>query len=211
LASETPSESAELDWRIVAVFVVATVCLALRVPFETGQIPVPWRSYHFNPALILGYGAIPFAAATVLGFRPYRYFRLRRLGKAAPFVLGVTLVSIFCAFIGSRLQSFRAFYGDWPRDSVAQYVIGGVLDVFGDEFFFRGFLIYPLAKKFGWYAILISTMTYTLAHAGRPMVELFWALPYGLALSYVAFRTETVVYTAAMHFIFGASLTALTR
>jgi len=63
---------------------------------------------------------------------------------------------------------------------------------FGVEAFFRGFLLFGLARRFGYYAILIMTIPYMMIHFGKPIGETIGAVGAGCVLGYLALKTRSV-------------------
>jgi len=71
----------------------------------------------------------------------------------------------------------------------------------GVEFFFRGFLLFPVADKFGWYAIPLTVMPYCLIHVGKPVLELFGSILVGTGFAYLALQTRSVLYGVILHWV----------
>jgi uncharacterized protein len=72
------------------------------------------------------------------------------------------------------------------------------------EFFFRGFLLFGLAKEFGpANAILIQTISSCLIHLGKPEGETIGSILTGIILGYIAIRTKSIWYVWILHFTIG--------
>ena len=121
--------------------------------------------------------------------RPYVFFLL----VMVPVVLLMSLMGSFQAkypfYEGSVLGGwhfwgFQIFYG---------------LQFLGVEAFFRGFLLFGLERRFGWYAIAISTIPYVMIHFGKPMPETFAAIVAGALLGWMALRTRSFLWGVALH------------
>jgi uncharacterized protein len=69
------------------------------------------------------------------------------------------------------------------------------------EYFFRGFMLLPLAERFGWHASLIALLPYALVHAGKPLIELYGSIVFGLGLSFLALRSGSILYGLALHWV----------
>lgn len=85
------------------------------------------------------------------------------------------------------------------------------------EFFFRGFLLFGLARtpKIGiWGAIALQTIPFTLLHwslsqsASKPISEIMSAAVGGLLLGYIAARTRSFLYGFLIHWIMALSMDA---
>lgn len=72
------------------------------------------------------------------------------------------------------------------------------------EFFFRGFLLFGLEKKFGiWNAILIQTISSCLIHIGKPEGEIIGSIVVGILFGWLAWRTQSIWYVFALHVAIG--------
>jgi len=72
------------------------------------------------------------------------------------------------------------------------------------EFFFRGFLIFGLEKRFGLFnAILIQTISSCLIHIGKPDGETLGSIVFGVALGILAVRTKSIWYGFLIHITLG--------
>jgi len=67
------------------------------------------------------------------------------------------------------------------------------------EFIWRGFMLFGLEEKFGYYAILIQMIPFLILHNGKPAAETFGAIIAGLALGILALKTRSVLYCIITH------------
>jgi membrane protease YdiL (CAAX protease family) len=67
------------------------------------------------------------------------------------------------------------------------------------EFIWRGFMLFGLEEKFGYYAVLIQMIPFLILHNGKPVAETFGAIVAGLALSILALKTRSVLYCIITH------------
>ena len=67
------------------------------------------------------------------------------------------------------------------------------------EFIWRGFMLFGLKEKFGYYAVLIQMIPFLILHNGKPPAEVFGAILGGLALGVLAFRTNSIYYCVLTH------------
>ena len=74
------------------------------------------------------------------------------------------------------------------------------------EAFFRGFMIFALFKRFGYYALLFMVIPYCMIHLGKPPAEAFAAIVAGIALGYLALRSGSWVYGALLHWAVAISM-----
>jgi membrane protease YdiL (CAAX protease family) len=73
------------------------------------------------------------------------------------------------------------------------------LDLLGWEFFFRGWLLFGFARKFGTEAIWLQAVPFALAHIGKPEVETLSTIFGGFAFGWVAWRTKSFIYPLIIH------------
>jgi uncharacterized protein len=69
----------------------------------------------------------------------------------------------------------------------------------GWEFVFRGYMTHGLHPAMGSYAVLVSTIPFSLLHVGKPPLETFASVPAGLLLGYVALRTRSMWWGWLLH------------
>jgi len=74
-----------------------------------------------------------------------------------------------------------------------------VLDLFGWEFLFRGFLLFGLARRFGDEAVLLQAVPFAIAHIGKPELETLSTIFGGAAFGYLAWRTDSFFYPFLIH------------
>ena len=73
------------------------------------------------------------------------------------------------------------------------------LDLIGWEFFFRGWILFGYARKFGPEALWLQAVPFALAHAGKPEVETLSTIFGGFAFGWIAWRTRSFVYPFLIH------------
>ena len=72
------------------------------------------------------------------------------------------------------------------------------------EFFFRGFILFGLASKFGVFnAILIQTISSCLVHIGKPESEIIGSIIAGIIFGMIAYRTKSIWYVVILHAAIG--------
>ncbi len=76
---------------------------------------------------------------------------------------------------------------------------GILLYVFAWEFIWRGFMLFGLEEKFGFYAVLVQMIPFVILHNGKPVLETFGAILGGIALGILAFRTRSILYCVIVH------------
>ena len=77
------------------------------------------------------------------------------------------------------------------------------LDLIGWEFFFRGWILFGYARRFGDNALWLQAVPFALAHIGKPEVETLSTIFGGFLFGLVAWRTRSFVYPLLIHwFVF---------
>ena len=72
------------------------------------------------------------------------------------------------------------------------YESGMLIYMLAWEFIWRGFMMFGLKEKFGYYAVLIQMIPFLILHNGKPELETFGAILGGVALGILAYRTRSV-------------------
>jgi membrane protease YdiL (CAAX protease family) len=71
--------------------------------------------------------------------------------------------------------------------------------MFSWEFIWRGYMLFGLKEKFGYYAVLIQMIPFLILHNGKPAPETFGAIIGGLVLGILALRTNSILYCVITH------------
>ena len=67
------------------------------------------------------------------------------------------------------------------------------------EFFWRGYMMFGLKQKFGYYAIFIQMIPFFILHRGKPEIETFASIFGGLILGIQAWRANSFIYCFLVH------------
>ncbi|MFA8343283.1 MAG: CPBP family intramembrane glutamic endopeptidase [Rhodothermaceae bacterium] len=119
------------------------------------------------------------------------------------------------------ISSFGAFINYYPtvsesRDNLSVFLVyqlGLIIYLFAWEFLWRGYLLFGLEKKFGFYSIFIQLIPFVLLHNGKPLLETVSAIAGGILLGYIALRTRSFIYGFLIHLmlISGIEIISLLR
>ena len=93
-----------------------------------------------------------------------------------------------------HLQSAKS---NW--NTLVIYETGMLLYMIAWEFIWRGFMLFGLEKKFGYYTVLIQMIPFVILHNGKPFLETFGAIFGGIALGILALRTRSIYYCIIIH------------
>ncbi len=104
----------------------------------------------------------------------------------------------------SRVPEFRDYYPLYRAVLERHELVPLSVATFGVyffawEFFFRGFLLLGLERRFGAYGIVVQTVPFVLMHLGKPQAEVLSAVVAGLALGLMAYRGRSVLPVWLLH------------
>jgi membrane protease YdiL (CAAX protease family) len=131
--------------------------------------------------------------------------------KAGDYKAGLSITLIFVvvmAFFIWLMSASKSFGYYYPPLNLLKtswglfylYLAGLFIYMIAWEFIWRGFMLFGLEEKFGYYSILIQMIPFLILHNGKPAVETFGAIIAGLALGILAFRTRSIFYCVITHF-----------
>lgn len=126
---------------------------------------------------------------------------------AALLFYGVMLLFVVVAV---STQDFRGKYPLFPdagrsAGTLVAYEAAYATYLVSWEFFFRGFLTLGLARALGIWTVFVQMLPFVVLHFGKPDLEVMSSVFGGIALGYLALRTRSIWYGAAVH-----ALTAIT-
>ena len=182
------------DWKIVTITIVSTLLLMVDAYHELTP----------NKGLdrIILYLLIPLLIILVL-FRecPTAYGFTLGDWKAGLILTGLAVLLI------APVLWFAAHGGamkDYYKQQVAGLPWNTFIDLFGWEFFFRGFILFAYARKFGPEALWLQAVPFALAHIGKPEVETLSTIFGGFVFGWVGYRTKSFVYPFLIHWFVGS-------
>lgn len=160
-----------------------------------------WSGWRF-----VGYVVVPVAVILCAPGQRLRDYYVSVRQFARHFRIYLILFLLVLPFVIGAAQ-FRAFYltypfYKWANRSALDFWIWEALyalQFVSLEFFFRGFMLQGLRRRFGASAIFIMVVPYCMIHYGKPMAETFGAIVAGLVLGTLAMRTRSIWGGAAIH------------
>lgn len=120
--------------------------------------------------------------------------------------LAMLAIMVPIVLMVSKTENFQATYpfyrlnGEeslWPRFWIWEAAY--FLQFVGLEFFFRGYLLHGVKRRFGAYAIFVMMVPYCMIHFGKPMPETFAAIVAGVVLGFMSLKTRSIWMGAALH------------
>ena len=79
----------------------------------------------------------------------------------------------------------------------------------GEECFFRGFLFLGLWRRVRWHSFWITDVLFTLAHIGKPGLEILLCIPASIIFNCLTLFTRSIVPAVIVHTIMGIMLSIL--
>lgn len=194
-----------LDWKIALLTIVSTLALMLdsyhpRLLPWTEWFP-GWAATGLSTKLLdrtLLYFILPmFITLAIFRERPGAYgFTLGDWKIGLLLTLGgAALIAPVLWLVGRTDPAMQDYY----RLQLAGLPWSTLLDLFGWEFIFRGWLLFGYARKFGPEAIWLQAVPFALAHIGKPEVETLSTIFGGFAFGWIAWRTRSFVWPLLLH------------
>jgi membrane protease YdiL (CAAX protease family) len=136
---------------------------------------------------------------------PTRYgFRVYLTARTLAVYGGLLVIMLLPLYWASQQPSFVNRYplvndlgGDWGR--IWTWEVTRALRFVCLEFFFRGFLLFGIEKRFGYNAVAVAALPYGVIHYGKPFPEALGAIVAGAALGTLALRTRSIAGGAILH------------
>ena len=120
--------------------------------------------------------------------------------------LGLTYTTLGILFMGPVIYYLGR--GDATMKSYYEKFLPGLpwttfLDLIGWEFFFRGWILFAYARKFGYEALWLQAVPFAIAHISKPEIETLSTIFGGFAFGWVAWRTKSFVWPFLIHWFIG--------
>lgn len=150
----------------------------------------------------LFYVLIPLTVAYLLGFKPKELGF--KIGKRDGYIwaLALFLLSLPISVYASQLESFKAYYpifaySSWEDFLLKELLIGVIM--FAHEAFYRGILLFSLARKNELAAILAQNIPYTLVHIGKPPLEIPYSFIAGIVFAKIDLKSGSFLPSFLLH------------
>ena len=120
-------------------------------------------------------------------------------------VLVFFLVMLPIVWIASSSESFANTYplgGSELRTNFVLFIIYELcvlIYLLGWEFLWRGYMLFGLKPKLGYYAVFAQMIPFFILHRGKPEIELFASIIAGLILGIQALRSNSFLYCWILH------------
>jgi membrane protease YdiL (CAAX protease family) len=195
----------DLNWKIAVTTIISTLLLII----EYYHFPLlPWTKWFpgwdatglslkvLDRTLL--YFIIPILIILIV-FRegPQNYgFTLGDWKAGIIITVGaIALISPILWFVAREDSSMQNYY----KTMVSGLPWSTLLDLFGWEFLFRGWLLFGYTRQFGTDGLWLQAVPFALAHISKPELETLSTIFGGFAFGWVAWRTRSFVYPLLIH------------
>jgi membrane protease YdiL (CAAX protease family) len=186
-----------LPARETAVIVVASLVLLLEWYHAFIPIEDPALGAAVERAFL--YGAVPLGVLLLLGERPSAYgLRIGawRVGLLAAFAAATVATPVI--LIASGWADVHAYY-HVDRLDTGRVLLASTLELSAAEFLYRGFLMMALIRWCGPIGVVLAAIPFAFMHLGKPELETLSTVFGGIGFGWLAWRTGSVLYGAALH------------
>jgi hypothetical protein len=123
-------------------------------------------------------------------------------------------VMVFGILIAAKLGSFQSYYSyhRWAAQSASNFLLfaaGWGVYFFAWEFFFRGFMLFGLARSLGKLAIYIQMVPFVMMHYNKPALESYGAIIAGVALGLMSYRSKSFIGCWLLHWLIAVAMYAV--
>ena len=174
--------------------------------FRHGKYSRLYQLGYWSTCTFVGYMLVPMIWVKVvmkeslleMGLSP------RGIFKHAWIYVVLYLLVLPAVYLVSGTESFQATYPFYDKAgrSVYDFLVWEIfyaIQFMSLEFFFRGFLIHGLKRRFGFYSIFISVIPYCMIHFGKPAPEAFGSILAGLTLGAFSLFTGSIWLGVLIH------------
>jgi len=131
-------------------------------------------------------------------------WRITGTRKHLPLYFTLYLLCLPFVYFASTQTGFLHQYPIYKNAALGGWHFWGyeavyMLQFISVEAFFRGFILFGLARHFGYYAILIMLIPYCMIHFGKPMPEALASIFAGALLGYLALRSGSFYLGVLLH------------
>ncbi|MBK8980894.1 MAG: CPBP family intramembrane metalloprotease [Ignavibacteria bacterium] len=209
-------EIKKLDFKVTFIFLSVSIIVFLSMEFASpnfyyqnfGKDKFLSRVYWFLTDGLLMF-ILPLLAIKLLFRENLRDYGFTWGDKKFGFITsGIFLVvMLITVWIVSATPVFASAYpqgGIKVKESFvnfAFYELCILIYMLGWEFLWRGYMLFGLRSKFGYYSIFIQMIPFFILHKGKPEIELFASIFAGLILGVQALRSGSFLYCWILHWL----------
>ncbi|HMQ70502.1 MAG TPA: CPBP family glutamic-type intramembrane protease [Ignavibacteria bacterium] len=209
-------EIRKLDFKVVYIFLSIAIITFLSLSFSSptfyyenfGRNRYDSRIYWFLMDGILMF-VIPALSVKFIFKQKLSEFGFTLGDKKFGFITSglFFIVMLVVVWIVSGSEKFASTYpqgGIKVSESLSTFFLfefSILVYMLGWEFFWRGYSLFGLKPKFGYYSVFIQMIPFFILHKGKPEIELFASIFAGLILGVQALRSRSFIYCWILHFL----------
>ncbi|MBM4176948.1 MAG: CPBP family intramembrane metalloprotease [Ignavibacteria bacterium] len=227
ILDEVYSELKKLDKDIIIVFLATTILNTINHYYTSRRFFRIELSHHFQNSFFLNlyeylYWFVgDFTVLFILTILLIVFLHKRKLSEfgitIGDYKLGLKITSIVVLIFMPILwfvSSLEGFISTQPHLQLAKsywniflyYEFGMLIYMIGWEFIWRGYMLFGLEKKFGYYAVFIQMIPFVILHFGKPELETFGAIFGAIGLGILALKTRSFIYCVLIHYFIMLSI-----
>jgi membrane protease YdiL (CAAX protease family) len=188
-------------------------------PGLTAGVPLPrvalYALFWWAGSCLVMWLAIPLLILRLLGRRPSDYGLCLPAPSGHLWIYPILFLLMLPVLLGvARTAAFLRTYPFYPfavshPGNWALFEVAYGLQFIAVEFFFRGFLLWILARRIGDLAVLVSMVPYCMIHFQKPLFECLGSIVAGLVLGFLALRTRSIAGGVVLHYAVALSMDIL--
>lgn len=210
LVAETKTLDFKVTYILISVSVITFISMVFATPMfyyeHIGRDRLISRLYWFTADGALMFFLSVISIKFVLKEKLSDYgFRMgdKKFGFISSLVFFLVMLPL--VWIVSASESFANTYplgGSELKTNLGLFLIYEACVMFymlGWEFFWRGYMLFGLKPKLGYYSVLIQMIPFFILHRGKPELELFASIIAGIILGIQALRSNSFFYCWLLH------------
>jgi hypothetical protein len=202
------NEIKQFDAKAFIIIIWSTFLLLFTVYFR--RVTLFFPDHRFLDQLIVS-GVIYLIGPLIL--LPFFKYKLKdfgiQLGNVKQWIKEMLVFFMIMAVILVVVFKFTNLKQIYPlfreaRVNVNYFIIYECVQLFHMltwEFFFRGFMLFGLEKKYGKMSILIQTIPFAIMHFRKPALEAYGAIFAGIFQGTLGLRSRSFLPCALLHFL----------
>jgi membrane protease YdiL (CAAX protease family) len=200
-------ELKQFDLETILIIAYSTFILLFTVYFREYRFIIPGEQF-LSKLIASGtlYAVAPFVLFFIFKHKPKDFgISLGRVNvwwKEVLFFYVIMLIVLLISFYFTRLKVvyplYRKAHAGFHYFMLYQSI--QCFHMFAWEFFFRGFMLFGLEKKFGKASILVQMIPFAIMHFRKPHLEAYGSIIAGIILGIVAYRSRSFLPAAILHF-----------
>lgn len=171
------------------------------IPYSALRPRVYWSAFKLLTGIVLPWLCIRLVLRSTMREHGWTLRGEGRGLRLALLIIVALLPVVVVASFTQRFQYTYPLYSGASRSSVhlSAWLLAYGFQFVALEFFYRGFLLFALARQMGSTAIFVMVVPYAMLHFGKPLPEVFGSILAGIALGTLALRTRSIAGGVLVH------------